>query len=173
MEIVDCIDKFLNANGFEWFEKNIYDAESDLLRTAKEEDFKDLEPKAFLVIIKDKKNWGAVLISASIDLLTFKYHGFEFDSTFNAGLDCSSDLYKFLDKEKELSNEWRKFLIQNKGLVYKAAVKETVKNEKKKVSEQSHKKIKELIHKINNETLSKKKSFEHYDSILKEIEEQV
>ena len=25
MKIIDCIDKFLNANGFEWFEKNIYD----------------------------------------------------------------------------------------------------------------------------------------------------
>ena len=136
MDIIELLNKFLKTKGLDWEDHKIYDEQSDLVVTASEYNFTDLKPKSLLVTIENNNNRKVVLVRISVNLFNLYFYGLEFDTTYNIDLYYQSQKYKNLKTEADWSKEWRSFLIENKGLVYRCALEE----EKRKLRDESHKK---------------------------------
>lgn len=178
MNLVEHIKEFLKKQGLNWNGEIEYKIKT---KKGKVADFRQAESSDFekegeqQIIIIDFKEDGQIALEVSIDLMNFKILG----TALDFGLTCYAgehDKNIKLCRERDLSNEWLKYLLVNGGLVYRTAIKNILDMKKQEAEQYLNKRIGDLDRKIGY--LEKKKDYEKQSyekkiSNLKKLEKKV
>ena len=161
---MDYLKLFFKLNGLNWT-GFVCGYKDDDFRPATEEDFDKLKELDYLIAFgKD----GQIALNAEIDLITFKINGESFDYAVScyAG---DNNQNKKVCKERDLSKEWIKFQLQNKGMVYATALRRICKDLKDEVKDETERRIRKIKLKIEHLNNSIEKTEESYNQKIKEI----
>lgn len=178
MNLIGHIKNFLATEGLNWNGEIEYKIKT---KKGKVADFRQAESSDFekegeqQTIIIDFGKDGQIALEVSIDLMNFKILGIALDY----GLTCYSgedDKNEKICRERDLSNEWFKYMLVNGGLVYRTAIKNILDMKKVEAEEYLNKRINDLDRKIGY--LEKKKDYEKQSyekkiSNLKKLEKKV
>ncbi len=178
MNLIDHIKGFLLTKGLNWNGEIEYEIKT---KKGKVADFRQAESYDFekegeeQTIIIDFNKDGQIALEVAIDLINFKILGIALDY----GLTCyagKNDKNEKLCRERDLSNEWLKYMLVNGGLVYRTAIKELLDMKKVEAKEFLNKRVNDLDRKIGY--LEKKKdyekqSYENKIADLKKLEKKV
>ena len=141
--IIEKIKAFFNELGLNWSGKiisQIHDNEID----AKDEDFEKLKN---LELIMDFGKEGKIVLSCEIDLLNFRIYGEAFDVYGYCPAGLTKESIK-LCRERDVSEQWVKFQLENCDLVYATIIKKKYEEKKTQINNESERRKKQLERKI-------------------------
>ena len=153
MDIIELVDEFLKTLGLSWVDKKFTVSEvSDKMVVSKKVMDKDIEKHKSVTIQANvisllPKRKLVVDLEISVDLLKFKVNGVKISTPITAEF---KDEYERILSLKNLDNEWIKFCLTKKGLVYEAAAKEYARQSINDIKSNAATKRLDLLIQLNN-----------------------
>ena len=170
MDKIELIEKFLDSKGLIWVDRKIVDDKHNYeLVDATEKDFNKNKITQIPIKLKNADINIETDMVISVDLLSFFSYGIAFDAPSCFAV---TDEYRDILDKNNLSEEWRLFCLKNKGIVYKMAVDNFIKEQKQIASDNCHKATIKHINAIKEETKTKNGIFKLLDVLQEDINTQ-